>query len=113
MDIAPISEGHLLVIPKSHSQDLTAMSASEASEMMGFTHQVAKNSVAALEAKGFNLLSNIGAFAGQEVFHTHFHIVPRTQPGGGRQWKSSSYPNTETKDKIFKLLHGACNTIQS
>jgi diadenosine tetraphosphate (Ap4A) HIT family hydrolase len=75
-DINPQTPVHVLVIPKgayvSHA-DFTA-SASEA-EIAGFWRAVGKVArELGLEGKGYRILSNMGADAGQEVPHFHVHI---------------------------------------
>jgi histidine triad (HIT) family protein len=82
LDIAPSAEGHVLVIPKKHSTNLLDLPEYMGNEWLEFTQKVAAAVVAELGADGFNLVLNNGAPAGQVVFHTHFHILPRKANDG-------------------------------
>lgn len=77
MDINPGSEGHLLVIPKQHSRDLLAISASDLAAVTLAAQRIAKAAVTELGADGVNLLNCCGAGAWQTVFHFHLHVIPR------------------------------------
>lgn len=78
MDIKPISKGHILVIPKQHF----ATFIDATMEIVGFvnntTHKIATQLQTVIpEIKGFNILTNNGKEAYQEVFHYHVHIIPK------------------------------------
>ncbi|MBT4856817.1 HIT family protein [Candidatus Uhrbacteria bacterium] len=77
LNIYPYSKGHTLIIPKEHSEDLTAASKESALYVMGVLHDIAPKIVDALGATGYNLGMNHGADAGQLIFHTHLHVIPR------------------------------------
>lgn len=77
LDIFPVSKGHTLVIPKSHAQDLAAGSVADAVELMTVIHDLAPKITKALGASGYNLGMNHGTDAGQDILHTHIHIMPR------------------------------------
>lgn len=77
LDIFPVSKGHTLIIPKNHAQDLSAGSESDAVAIMRTAHFLAPKIIQSLGATGYNLGLNNGADAGQEVFHTHLHLMPR------------------------------------
>jgi len=77
LDINPVSKGHTLLIPKTHAQDLAAGSVDDATELMRVVHDLAPKITKALGASGYNLGMNHGIDAGQEVLHTHIHIMPR------------------------------------
>lgn len=77
LDIFPVSKGHTLVIPKTHAQDLAAGTVDDAVELMKVIHDLAPKIVQSLGGTGYNLGLNHGTDAGQEVMHTHFHIMPR------------------------------------
>lgn len=77
LDIFPVSKGHTLVIPKIHAQDLAAGSMDDAVELMRVIHDLAPKITKALGASGYNLGMNHGIDAGQDILHTHFHIMPR------------------------------------
>jgi len=77
LDIGPVSKGHALFIPKEHAIDLCEGSREAACALMGVVHDVAPKMMEALGASGFNLGVNHGVDAGQEVFHTHLHVMPR------------------------------------
>ena len=79
MDIAPVTEGHALVIPKAHSAGLDGLDP----DTGGRLFQVGQEIAAALRAsdvptEGINLFLADGEVAGQEVFHVHLHVIPRT-----------------------------------
>jgi histidine triad (HIT) family protein len=79
-DIHPKTEGHSLVIPKEHFDDLLSIKEELGRELLSFIKEVAGKSVK--EGGGFNLLVNNGRVAGQVVGHLHFHIIPRKEGDG-------------------------------
>ncbi len=77
LDIGPVSKGHLLIIPKQHATDLNSGSQENAVALMKTVHKLAPTILKALNATAYNLGMNHGVDAGQEVFHTHLHLMPR------------------------------------
>ena len=77
LDIFPVSRGHLLILPKEHATDLGEGSEEVALQMMKTVHKIAPGVMKALGATGYNLGMNHGKDAGQEVWHTHIHFIPR------------------------------------
>jgi len=78
LDTRPFTRGHTLVVPKTHTVDLTDTPASTLAGMSALGQRIA---VAArrsgLHADGNNLAINDGRAAFQSVFHIHLHVVPR------------------------------------
>ncbi|MBK4775112.1 HIT family protein [Streptococcus rubneri] len=77
LDISQVTAGHTLVIPKKHARNLLEMTPNETGELFEVVSQVAKNVGNATQPKGMNVISNMEEIAGQSVFHTHVHILPR------------------------------------
>jgi histidine triad (HIT) family protein len=77
LDIGPVSKGHTLVIPKAHAENLAANSVDDACALMVAIHDLAPKITKAVGAVAYNLGMNHGVQAGQEVMHTHLHIMPR------------------------------------
>jgi histidine triad (HIT) family protein len=77
LDIGPVSEGHTLVVPKIHAADLASGSLEVAQQLMATVYRIAPAILKAVGADGYNLGMNHGESAGQDVFHTHLHIMPR------------------------------------
>ncbi len=76
LDIAPWQVGHTLVIPKRHSDNVLE-DASILAELAPAIAKVAALLKERLGATAVNILSNAGPDSGQEVFHTHVHVIPR------------------------------------
>lgn len=75
IDFPADEDGHLLVIPKDHYQNLEDIPAHILHEL---SEHVAKACAVTRETHdACNVLLNNGREAGQAVMHTHFHIVPR------------------------------------
>ena len=77
MDAFPQSEGHVLVIPKAPSRNLLETNAKDIGRLFGSVQRIAMAVEAALKPDGIVITQFNGAPAGQTVFHTHVHIIPR------------------------------------
>lgn len=77
MDINPATDGHALVVPRRHTQDLWTIEEPEAAAVLRASIRVARLLNEALSPDGVNILHATGAAAFQTVFHFHFHVIPR------------------------------------
>ena len=99
LDIAPLAEGHLLVIPCAHHTCLSEMPAEVAAALAARLPALGKALREVTQAAGFNLLANEGAVAGQEVEHVHFHLIPRKANDGlGYRWKPGEDPQGRAEE---------------
>ncbi|KAH0486516.1 MAG: uncharacterized protein KVP18_003829 [Porospora cf. gigantea A] len=77
LDAFPAVRGHSLLIPKSRKSSLGEMTAEEAARALQELPRLIKLVKKATGAPSVNVLSNNGSEAGQMVFHTHIHVIPR------------------------------------
>jgi len=77
MDIMPRADGHCLVIPKTPCRNVLDASDDQLAAVMRTVRTVANAAKAGLEADGITIQQFNEAPGGQEVFHLHFHILPR------------------------------------
>lgn len=79
MDINPINPGHLLVIPKTHYTEIKDYDEETGMYLFRTAVKIEKalRKSGAVKIEGTNFLVANGAAAGQEVFHSHLHIIPR------------------------------------
>ena len=75
MDVNPVSDGHCLVIPKKHYQDLYDIDDEVLSHILKIGRRVSKILMEKLDCDGISLDENNGS--SQEVKHFHLHIIPR------------------------------------
>lgn len=77
LDITQVTKGHTLVIPKKHYRNMLEMDAEAASSLFARVPKIAKQLQEKLGASGVNIINNNEEAAGQTVFHTHVHLLPR------------------------------------
>lgn len=77
MDIMPRSPGHLLVIPKRPARNLLDCEPEVLAQLITRVQLIALATVKALGAQGVTIQQFSEAAGGQEVFHLHFHVLPR------------------------------------
>ena len=77
LDISQVTPGHTLVIPKKHARNLLEMTPDETAALFNIVSRVTKKEESATQPQGMNIISNMEEIAGQSVFHTHVHILPR------------------------------------
>jgi len=74
----PYANAHLLVAPRRHAADLSALSTEEMHALTDALHRAAGIVRDAFQCQGLNLGMNLGAAAGAGIAdHLHWHIVPR------------------------------------
>ena len=77
MDIMPRADGHCLVIPKTPCRNVLDASTEQLAAVMTTMKKVANAVMTAFSAGGVTIQQFNEAPGGQEVFHLHFHILPR------------------------------------
>jgi histidine triad (HIT) family protein len=92
LDIAPLAEGHLLLIPKEHYAALEEVPRQALGEVAALLPRLVRVARALPGVAGCNVLQNNGAVAGQAVQHVHFHVIPRREGDGlGYRWNPQRY----------------------
>ncbi|MDU9004898.1 HIT family protein [Sedimentitalea todarodis] len=77
MDIMPRTDGHCLVIPKTPCRNVLDASEAQLAAVMRTVQKLARAVMVAFDATGVTVQQFNEADGGQEVFHLHFHILPR------------------------------------
>lgn len=77
MDIMPRADGHLLVIPKTPCRNVLDASPDQLATVMKTVQKMARATVQAFDADGVTIQQFNEEAGGQEVFHLHFHVLPR------------------------------------
>ncbi|KAK4573666.1 hypothetical protein RGQ29_031567 [Quercus rubra] len=104
LDRNPLSHGHSLIIPKSHFCSLEATPPSVVAAMCSKVPFISSAIMKATDSDSFNLVVNNGASAGQVIFHTHIHIIPRK--AHDCLWPSENLRRRRLKldQDVFKLV---------
>ena len=109
LDIGPLADGHLLLIPKDHHERLDTMSPELLGQVTRLLPALARALVDVTGAAGYNVLQNNGRLAGQVVMHVHFHLIPRqAQDGLGYRWNAGQYPPGRA-EQLRQALQAALN----
>jgi diadenosine tetraphosphate (Ap4A) HIT family hydrolase len=77
-DAFPVTRLHSLIVPRRHAQDYFSLTADEllaCNDLLHRARELLKSDDQSVE--GFNIGANVGAAAGQTIFHCHFHLIPR------------------------------------
>ncbi|MEG0657484.1 HIT family protein [Anaerorhabdus sp.] len=77
LDIAQVTYGHTLVIPKKHCNDILDADEETMIHIAKVLPMLSNKIVKNCKAEGSHIISNQGAISGQTVDHLHFHIIPR------------------------------------
>jgi histidine triad (HIT) family protein len=78
-DIHPQAPTHVLVVPRRHVPDIDTLPDDDAGLLTALFDGVRRVAEAEGLAKGYRVVTNVGAESGQSVFHLHLHVL------GGRR----------------------------
>ena len=84
MDIHPVNPGHLLVVPNQHASGIDDVPEAVCARMFIIGRRMARAlRRSGLRCEGVNLYLADGEAAGQDVFHSHLHVIPRFRGNPG------------------------------
>jgi diadenosine tetraphosphate (Ap4A) HIT family hydrolase len=115
LDIQPWNPGHTLVVPRRHVESFADLSPREVEQLALCGQRIAAAMKRGLEGcEAITLSLADGAAAGQDVPHTHLHVVPR-RAGDGLGWRipAAQPPVRERLDAIAAQLRTALAAEQS
>ncbi|MBN1921831.1 MAG: HIT family protein [Anaerolineae bacterium] len=101
MDLYPVTPGHLLIIPTAHAASLTEVAPAVAAHIMELAQRLGRAvSASNLGCDGFNLFLANGGAAGQDIFHSHLHILPRFHGDGFGFRFPGHYPQEAKREML-------------
>ncbi|CAG7659233.1 HIT family protein [Paenibacillus allorhizosphaerae] len=80
LDIAPLNEGHMLILPKQHYHEVDDLDEITANEIMKTSRLLVKLLKSHFQPDGVTILQNNGKF--NDLTHYHLHIFPRYDSDG-------------------------------
>ena len=110
LDIAPQSPGHTLVIPKLHAQWVAEVPAAVSARLLTAGIQIGEALRQLLRCPGVNFYIADGAEAGQDVFHTHLHVIPR-YADDGLGYRERSMPDRPPRDELDRMASHLGTTL--
>lgn len=103
-DIAPVSKGHALILPKKHFENIYEIDDETASKAFVLAKKMAKAMNKAFESDGFNVLQNNGEAGGQTIFHFHLHLIPRNEKDGAIKFGKQGSTTDEQFAKMLEMV---------
>jgi len=109
LDVGPLSEGHVLVIPKERVAHMHELSDDSAAALGRVLPRICRAVMEATGATAYNILQNNGADAHQAVMHVHLHVIPRfpdrAEGGGlGLEWHAGTIDAAEAESLRARLV---------
>jgi len=74
-DLNPAAKVHILVIPKTHIANMMEINEENSAVIAHIFEVISKLAKDLNLQEGFRVVSNCNAYAGQSVFHLHFHLL--------------------------------------
>jgi histidine triad (HIT) family protein len=107
LDVMPRADGHTLVVPKVAARNIFDIAAEDLARFMPAMQKVARAVMSGMAADGMTIQQFNEVAGGQQVFHLHFHVLPRwpgvplKPPGGPFQNAEALRPHA---DRIIAAL---------
>lgn len=105
-DASPAADGHVLIIPKNHYDNIYDLDEDIASHIFKVAVKISNAYRKALEFDGLNIVQNNGEAAGQTVFHFHMHIIPRIKGDSVKVGWVPGEAKQDTVDSIIEKVKG-------
>jgi histidine triad (HIT) family protein len=114
LDVQPLADGHVLVVPRAHAACVEDMTPAEADALFRAVVRLAGPVRTALGADGTTIGINNGEATGQTIPHVHVHIVPRW-PDDGAGSIHTIFPRRtrRTLADVGKAIRGAAGGASS
>lgn len=105
LDAKPVNPGHTLVVPKEFSRNILSISPESFAQVMEAVRMLSGVIRDAMGADGINIHMNNEPAAGQVVFRTHLHIIPRHDGDGYEHWHGKETTSEAAEEAAEKIRH--------
>ena len=105
----PVNEGHTLVVPKKHYENIYEIPEDEVAYLSKIVKRVAVAVRAAMAVEGIRVVQNNGSAAGQVIFHLHVHVIPMKPHEGFTHGKAY---RDQTKGRMPEALEADAQKIK-
>ncbi|KKI92826.1 HIT family hydrolase [Bacillus sp. SA1-12] len=113
LDHDPFNEGHVLILPKQHAEDLDDLNEETANMVIQTARFISKALKSLYKPDGITICQNGGIFS--ELTHFHMHVVPRyNHQSFADFYLEMPLNNEKSKKKLLETreeLAGAINKI--
>jgi histidine triad (HIT) family protein len=103
-DFSVASEGHTLVVPKEHYENIYDIPEKELFAIVLALKKIANNYKKTLNVKAVNIMHASGKDAQQSCFHFHMHLVPRHKEDGLNLWYKEQPHKKKNFDALLKII---------
>ncbi|MDA3941162.1 MAG: HIT family protein [Spirochaetia bacterium] len=104
LDIQPINNGHVLIIPKNHYALISDVDDTVAARMFNVAQKInAAIRKSNIKAEGLNFWLADGEAAFQTVFHAHLHCIPRFRDDGFKLLFPDGFHNPPTQEQLSSV----------
>ena len=106
LDLFPVNKGHTLIIPKKHSEFIKDVEKDVSAKIFLTGIRIADAiRISEIRPDGINYHLSDGRAAGQEIPHTHLHIIPRFKgDGSGFRFNNKSLANREELNRLAENI---------
>lgn len=108
LDINPVNLGHVLLLPKQHHRNLLDLPENLLREVGPLIQKIALAVKEATQANGINIGWNNESSAGQIIFHSHIHIIPRFEGDGFIHWRGQG---NITEEEFIEIKNKITSTL--
>lgn len=109
LDPAKDTDGHIIVIPKKHCENVLDCDNTTLNELMKTVKLISNHLVDNCGYAGVNLLNASGKAAQQSIHHFHIHIIPRKDNDNIDAWINLSGGKLPLEEMQNKLMVGDRN----
>lgn len=104
LDIRPNNPGHTLIVPKQHSRNIFDMAEEDVRAVFAVAKKLAGAVQRGVEADGINITMNNEPAAGQIIYHSHVHVIPRFENDGFKHWPGKPYEEGQAGEVQKRIL---------
>ncbi|HEU0186195.1 MAG TPA: HIT family protein [Blastocatellia bacterium] len=114
LDHQPVNPGHTLVVPNRHASNLAELREEEGAYLFRIAQRIAAAlRKSGVRCEGVNIRLADGEAAGQGVFHSHLHIIPRYVGDGFGLTFGPHYWNKPERQELNAIADKISGSLQS
>lgn len=112
-DYFPASNGHILIVPNEEYENIFEIPEDTLAHLAKVSKRIALIYKEVLWIEHINILQSNGTYAGQEVFHYHMHLIPRSENDTVSLWWKHHEDLREGYDQLQeKLIRAISNEVK-